>query len=307
MLLLIRSLRLQELGFEGVDKAVDKYHDKAFEKFGKHSAGWHKRHDRQEQQQGYRKPPASESSRTKHDASRGRNDSDSDREMYASDRQQDRRQDRDYQGRDYQDRRDQDRRDSRYVSDETFYHRGPDAGAVVMRGSGPYNNARGYEVQVSRSFVFELRGADTEQQYQQPQYDNRRPQPQRRRLSWSPQRSGRDRSYDRRARSRSSSRSRSKDRQQRIAATVAGGLIGGLLGNQVQKGRKYDTAATIAGAVMGGLGAREISEQWDKRKGRREDREEKWEEKYGNDRDRRGDDRDDRYDDRRRHNDRDRR
>jgi hypothetical protein len=35
------------------------------------------------------------------------------------------------------------------VSDETFYYRGPGAGAVVMRGSDPYNNARGYEVQVS--------------------------------------------------------------------------------------------------------------------------------------------------------------
>lgn len=161
----------------------------------------------------------------------------------------------------------------------------------------------------------ELHGADTGQQYQQPQYDTRRddyggrPQPQRRRSSWSPQRSGRDRGDDRRVRSRS--RSRSKDRQHRIAATVAGGLIGGLIGNQVQKGRKYDTAATIAGAVIGGLGAREASEQWDKRKARREDCDEKWEEKYGDDHDdRRRDDRrrDDRYDDdHRRYNDRDRR
>ncbi|KAJ4368622.1 hypothetical protein N0V86_009529 [Didymella sp. IMI 355093] len=153
--------------------------------------------------------------------------------MYASDRRQD---------RDYQDRRDRDRGDSRYVSDETFYYRGPDAGAVVMRGSDPYNNARGYEVQ----------------QYQQPQYDN-----------------------------------------------LAGGLIGGLLGNQVQKGKKYDTVATIAGAVVGGIGAREISEQWDKRKERREERAEKWDEKYGDDRDRRRNDQNDRYDDRRRYNDRD--
>lgn len=59
--------------------------------------------------------------------------------MYASDR----RQERDYEERDYNGRR-----DPRYVSDETFYYRGPDAGAVTMRGSDPYNNARGYEVQV---------------------------------------------------------------------------------------------------------------------------------------------------------------
>mgnify|MGYP004502253489 CR=1 FL=1 len=207
----------------------------------------------------------------------------------------DRRQERDYQGR----------RDSRYVSDEAFYYRGPDAGAVVMRGSDPYNNARGYEVQVGGPIQPELRTADIKQQYQQPQYDNRRPQPQRRRSSWSPQRSGRDRGNDRRARSRSRSRSRSKDRHHRLAATVAGGLIGGLIGNQVQKGRKYDTAATIAGAVIGGLGAREASEQWDKKKARREDHDDRWEERYGDDRYRRRDERDDGYDDHRRYNDRD--
>ncbi|KAJ4331584.1 hypothetical protein N0V87_009036 [Didymella glomerata] len=73
------------------------------------------------------------------------------------------------------------------------------------------------------------------------------------------------------------------------ARHVAGGLIGGLLANQVQKGKKYDTAATV----------------WDKRQGRREEREEKWEGKYGDDRDRRRNERDDRYDDRRRYNDKD--
>lgn len=57
--------------------------------------------------------------------------------MYAPER----RQERDYQ----------DRRDSRYVSDETYYYRGPNAGAVVMRGSEPYNNARAYELQASHS------------------------------------------------------------------------------------------------------------------------------------------------------------
>lgn len=75
----------------------------------------------------------------------------------------------------------------------------------------------------------------------------------------------------------------------------------------MHKGKKYDTAATIAGAVVGGLGAREFSEQWDKRKGRQEEREEKWEKKYCDNRHRRRDDRSDRYDDRGRHDDRDRR
>ncbi|KAJ8111472.1 hypothetical protein OPT61_g5939 [Boeremia exigua] len=268
---------LVELGFEGVDKAVDKYHDKVYDTVGKHPPSWHWRHRHDQKQKEQRNPPASEAHR---DDPRTYQNSQAGANMYASDR----RQEREYQ----------DRRDPRYVSDETLYYRGPDAGAVVMRGSDPYNNAREYEVQ-----------------YQQPQYNSRRPQPQRRRSSWSPQRSGRERGNERRARSRSRSRSRSKEKQHRIAATVAGGLIGGLIGNQVQKGRKYDTAATIAGAVIGGLGAREASEQWDKRRTRREDCDEKWENKYGDNRDRKRDDRDDRdyrddrYDDRRRYNDRD--
>jgi hypothetical protein len=158
LLLLIRSLRLQELGFESVDKAVDKYHDKVWEKTGKHSAGWHRRHDRDQQQQPRdRRPPASESSRSRNDTPRSRDNSDdsedteSDRDMYASDRRFD---------REYKDRRDRDRGDSRYVSDETFYYRGPDAGAVVMRDSDPYKNARGYEVQVSWFNASVLRSAD---------------------------------------------------------------------------------------------------------------------------------------------------
>jgi len=52
-----------------------------------------------------------------------------------------RRQERDFQNQ----------RDPRYVSDETFYYRGPDAGAVTMRDSEPYNNARSYEVQARHS------------------------------------------------------------------------------------------------------------------------------------------------------------
>lgn len=131
---------MQELGFEGVDKAVDKYHDKAFDKFGKR-----RRHDRGQQQQESRRPPVSQSSRARNDTPSDNDDSQPDRDMYASDC----RQDRDYQDRDYYDRRGDDRGESRYVSDETIYYRGPDAGAVAMRGSDPYNNARGYEVQVS--------------------------------------------------------------------------------------------------------------------------------------------------------------
>jgi hypothetical protein len=51
----------------------------------------------------------------------------------------------------HQERDFQNQRDPRYVSDETFYYRGPDAGAITMRDSEPYNNARGYEVQARHS------------------------------------------------------------------------------------------------------------------------------------------------------------
>ncbi|UPX11934.1 uncharacterized protein EKO05_0002518 [Ascochyta rabiei] len=130
---------LVELGIEGVDKAVDKYHDRAFDKVGKHSPAWHRRHDGQQQQERKRNrnPQPSESSRANHESyrkdhetSRGHDERDSESDMYAPDR----RQERDYQ----------ERRDVRYVSDETVYYRGPDAGAVVMRGSDPYNKARGH-------------------------------------------------------------------------------------------------------------------------------------------------------------------
>ena len=61
--------------------------------------------------------------------------------MYAPDR----RQERDYQ----------DRKDARYLSNENFYYRGPDAGTVVMRGSDPYNNAREHGLTVSSSLSME--------------------------------------------------------------------------------------------------------------------------------------------------------
>jgi hypothetical protein len=141
-------------------------------------------------------------------------------------------------------------------------------------------------------YSYEVRHADYKKQYQQPRYKDRRPQHQRRRSSWSPQRPGRDRGQDRRARSGSRSRSRSRDKQDRILATVAGGLIGGLLANQARKGKKYDTAATVVGAVVGGLGAREATELWEKKKARREDCDDRWDERYGDSRDRRRDDRD---------------
>lgn len=118
-----------------MDKIVEKYHDKAFDKFGKHSSAWHRRHDRQQQQREYPEPYVSELSYKDRATLRERDDRNLDSNMYAPDR---------WQGRDYQDRK-----ETRHLLDETFYYRGPDAGTVVMRGSDPYNNTREYGVAVS--------------------------------------------------------------------------------------------------------------------------------------------------------------
>lgn len=59
--------------------------------------------------------------------------------------------------------------------------------------------------------------------------------------------------------------------------------MGGLAGNQVGKGRQYDTAATVAGAILGGVGAREVADHWDRaRQKKREARGERWQGDYGN-------------------------
>lgn len=60
-------------------------------------------------------------------------------------------------------------------------------------------------------------------------------------------------------------------------------MVGGLAGNQVGKGKKYDTAATLAGAIIGGVGAREAADHWDKtRQKKKQPKGEGWEGEYGN-------------------------
>lgn len=60
-------------------------------------------------------------------------------------------------------------------------------------------------------------------------------------------------------------------------------MVGGFAGNQIRKGRPYDTAATVAGAILGGVGAREAAEHWDKaRHKKKEQRDERWKGEYGN-------------------------
>ncbi|KAF2822464.1 hypothetical protein CC86DRAFT_448238 [Ophiobolus disseminans] len=258
---------LAELGFEGVDKFANKYHDKVYD----HLPAWKqkqkrqearaKKDDHQQQRQHSRGPPENEQERSRQDSpverSRNVNFEDDQREMssyapshapsYAPTARQDQRQDY--------------REDRAPRADWAYQPRAP---------SPPPEYAGGYDVRRN-----------------EPQRG--RPAPSRMRSSsWSPPRN--ERAHDdsrRRRRSRSRSRSSSNDgtRTQRIAATLIGGLVGGMAGNQFRKGQKYDTAATIGGAVLGGIASRELAERIggkkEDRKERRQTEQEAWEARHG--------------------------
>ncbi|KAF1846252.1 uncharacterized protein K460DRAFT_281915, partial [Cucurbitaria berberidis CBS 394.84] len=268
-----------ELGFEGLDKVTDKYHDKVYD----HLPAWKRKQMKEDQQdqQGQQRSqqgrpdqqqrssqhPDKGYSRPRSAPSRDENRYEDDAEMYAPDRRQE---------RDYRD-----------ANDERSYYNGPNPGAVVPRDRDEPNKARGFEPY---------------QESPQRGYDQGRARPthQRRGSSWSPPRSNKHERDSHKPRARS----RSKDKQHRIIATVGGALVGGFAGNQALKGKKFDTVATIVGAIVGGVGAREASELWDDRRRKRDGKEEEWEGEFGDDRggdrgDRKKDDRDGR-DDRRR-------
>ncbi|OAL57369.1 hypothetical protein IQ07DRAFT_34933 [Pyrenochaeta sp. DS3sAY3a] len=275
---------LVELGFEGVDKFAQKYHDKVYDHLPalpplgkKDSRGRQSSQSQQtnQQRQQQRQPPDEGYSRPRSGPPPDDNYIDN-RRMYAPDRQDERdyRSERDYRG-------------ERYYEDERVEYKGPGAGALVARGRDDFSDTRGYQV---APYQASQRGYDQSVDY----YDRGRPAPQRRRSSWSPPRS--EKHHGREEKNRA--RSRSKDKQHRIMATVTGAIVGGLVGNQIRKGQKYDTVATIAGAVVGGVGAREASEYWDSRRQKREERQEAWEDEYGED-DRDDRRRDDKYDNRR--------
>ncbi|KAF1935328.1 hypothetical protein EJ02DRAFT_516509 [Clathrospora elynae] len=299
-----------ELGFEGLDKATDKYHDRVYDHMPAVPRPGSKKEQQQQQRDQHRENQENEQyprdqynqrdqdsryssqhpdkgySHHRSGPPTNGNYYEDDPEMYAPDGQ------REYESR---------YGDDRYDDEEHGEYRAPGPGMQVSRGRDEYNNTRSLQVAP----------------YQEPQrgYDsgNRgRPAPERRGSSWSPPRSERhDRKErdSRRPRSRSRSQSRSKDKQHRMLAMVGGAIVGGLAGNQAGKGKKYDTVATIVGAIAGGVGAKEVSEFWDGRQKKKERREEEWENEYGDDErksnrrrsDSRG--RDDRYDrdDRRRY------
>lgn len=277
----------QELGFEGVDKFADKYHDRVYDHLPAIPKVRRKQLQQQQNQQRSSQHPDKgyyqDDIRYEHEAI-----------MYSPDG----RQEHDYRPG----------ADDRYYDDGRSYYRASDAGTGVPRGRDDLYNSRGavavgHQLGDSQS-EYET---DREQAYQQPQqrgYDRERPSHQRRRSSWSPPRSEKHDRDLQKPRARSRSRD-NKDKQHRIIATVGGALVGGIAGNQAGKGKKYDTVATIVGAIVGGVGAREASEYWDERRRKREEKDEEWEEEYGNDpgSDRKKDERYDRYerDDRRRY------
>ncbi|KAH7406478.1 hypothetical protein DE146DRAFT_393029 [Phaeosphaeria sp. MPI-PUGE-AT-0046c] len=282
---------LVELGFEGVDKFANKYHDTVYE----HLPAWRRKQKRQQEQasqnqhqqqkQQQRKQPAAanEPQRSRevpeedHDETYPNDDMSSyAQSQYApyADRGQD------YRGY-------PDARDARYVQEETSYRRSPNAGAIVMRDREAYADRSGYDKdprdispQRNNGYGYDDRQVRT------------RPAPNRMRsTSWSPPR---DQRYDedgsrRRRRSRSRSRPSSRDEdgwhKGRIAATLVGGLLGGVAGNRFTKGQKFDTAATVGGAVLGGIASSEIAERFERKKDekrRERDRDSHgWEEKHG--------------------------
>ncbi|KAH9862834.1 hypothetical protein J1614_010927 [Plenodomus biglobosus] len=291
-----------ELGFEGVDKFADKYHDKVYDHLpavpiGKrrHQQQSHARESRQDyNKDGQQAKPGFRDQRDlpafsseyqqystypdkgySHNGSGlrgGENGYRDDRTM--SSYGPNSRSEGDYQPRSTE----------RYYEDERNYKHSPDPvprGRDTADSMGSQQMTSGYE-----------------------QSDRGRPNNQRRGSSWSPPRRHKD---ERKNRSQSRTRARSpaaKDKQHRLAATLGGALIGGIAGSHAGKGKKYDTAATFIGAVVGGLGAREATEFYDKKKHQKDDRDFGGEERKGGGRREerydRGErqDRDERYDER---------
>jgi len=276
---------LVELGFEGVDKFANKYHDTVYD----HLPAWKRRQKRQQAQQKQQKqqhnapPPANEQQRARELPEEDRN------EVYShnDDMSHAQSQYSSYPDRGQEYRGYPDARDARYVQEETAYRKSPNNGAIVMRDREVYADRSGYDT--------DPRDISTRQDDGYG-YDDRqvraRPAPNRMRSSsWSPQRN-QQRYNDEGSRRRRRSRSRSQNREDdsswhkgRLAATLVGGLIGGVAGNRATKGQKFDTAATIGGAVLGGIASSEIAERFERKKDEkrmeRDRGDQTWEQKHG--------------------------
>ncbi|KAF2848451.1 hypothetical protein T440DRAFT_166070 [Plenodomus tracheiphilus IPT5] len=317
---------LVELGFEGVDKFADKYHDKVYDHLPAVPIG-KRRHNQQQQAQtrktrqdnqryeahlenGQQPPPDLRGERGPPDRQhkeRHLPNPPSDYQPYqphpdkgysrnrsgppgAENGYRDDTSMSSYGPSPRSERDYQPKNADRYYEDERIYYNGPDPATAVPRGREIVNGMRGQQMTA----------------YQQPPqtgYDQSvygRPTNQRRGSSWSPPRTSKDNRKNR-SQSRTRARSPPQDKKHRLAATLGGALIGGIAGNQAGKGKKYDTAATFIGAIVGGLGAREATEFWDKRQHQKEDQGMEAENGYSDD-DRKSErrkedryDRDDRY------------
>jgi hypothetical protein len=145
----------QELGFEGIDKVTDKYHDRIYD----HLPAWKKKQKRQEardqkEKQDDDRQADQHDQDQSHRQERARKDSGADRSVnfqdndnmsgytqsqapsYAPDRRQD-----------YRDKRD---RDSRYGQEEAPYQQSRNAGAMVQ-GQRGYPSSVRRACQLSRS------------------------------------------------------------------------------------------------------------------------------------------------------------
>lgn len=256
---------LFELGFEGLDKLTNKYHDKVFS-IGDKRHSWAEAANKEK---GQRVPTNGRRDSVQQqpryiDPQRRRASSPAPTRMYTQDR-----------------RREADREVYGSVrEEEARYYATPANNSVVSRSRDPYEYNGGYQLAArAPSPPQSEHGSRRYDDYYDDRrdVDRRRPLPPHRRgSSYSPPRR-RERSPPRRQRSRSPN-------HHRVAATVVGAIAGGLIGNTVTKG---GTIPTIAGAVVGGLGGRTAEKVYDHHKDREYRQEERWERRQQQDRERR--------------------
>lgn len=267
---------LFELGFEGLDKFTNKYHDQVFNLAGRrHSSTETKKGSKHRSAPTGRRDSAQEQQRDIGRAQR-RASSPTPTTMYT------------------QDRRREGERDvySSVREDDTRYYAAPAGSVVSTRGRDPYEYPGGYQLAprmpTPPEAEYESRRYDAVYE-ERRDLDRRRPLPPHRRgSSYSPPRRHEhehDRDRDRGHDHSPTRRQRSKSpNHHRVAATVVGAIAGGLISNRVSKG---STITTVAGAVVGGLGGRQAEKMYDHHKHREFEEEERWERRQ-RERDQRG-------------------
>lgn len=133
---------VQELGFEGIDKFANKYHDTVYDRL----PAWKRKQQKnqaqaQQQQQRNAPPTANEQQRTRELPEEDRNELYHQNDNMSHAQSQYSSYDRGQEYRGYPDAR-----DARYVQEETTYRRSPNNnGAIVMHDREVYADRSGYD------------------------------------------------------------------------------------------------------------------------------------------------------------------